>query len=393
MFGSGFRLGNVLGIEVRVDWSWLFIFLLVTLSLGGGVLPAWHHDWSPALIWAVATVASLLFFASILVHELAHSLVARSKGIAVRRITLFLFGGVSNIEREPPSPGSEFLITVVGPLSSLVIGIACALLANLSAGPLVHAATNPIQALSALAPFPTLLAWLAQINILVALFNLLPGFPLDGGRLLRAAIWAGTHDLVRATHWAAGVGRALAWAFIVAGVAMAMGIKVPLLGTGFVSGLWLAFIGWFLHNAAVSSYQRVAIEHLLEDVPVSALMRRDVRAVEPNVTVRALVDEWLLGTDDRAFPVEHGGDLVGVVAVEDVRGLPRDQWDTTTVAQIMTPFARLVTVASNTDAAEALRAFLRGNLQQLPVVEGGHLAGMLRRRDLYRWIELHPAVR
>ncbi len=385
---SGFRFGRLFGINLYVDWSWLLIFVLVTWNLAAGVFPSLHPGWSPVMNWGIALVAALLFFASVLAHELAHSVVAKARGLPVRRITLFMFGGVSNIEREPESPSTEFLVAIVGPLTSIGLGIAFLVLAG-GLSPGLAGSARQVQALlGRLGPVQTLLVWLGPVNIVLGLFNLIPGFPLDGGRLLRSLLWAITHNLRQATRWAARVGQAIAWLLIVAGIAMAFGLEVPLFGTGLGSGLWLAFIGWFLNSAAVSSYQMVVIEDLLEGVPVARLMRPDAPAVPPNVPISQLVDDYLMKTDESAFPVTEGQQLVGLVCLEDVRRVPRQAWDTTPVSSIMTPASQVETISPREEAAEAFSKLARRDFGQVPVVQDGRLVGMLRRRDITRWLHL-----
>jgi len=258
---TGLSLGRIFGIRVNIDWSWIFIFILVTWNLRV-VFGLSHPEWSGALSWGLGVAASLLFFASVLAHELAHSLVARARGIPVRSITLFLFGGVSSIERDPESPTSEFLIAVVGPATSIILGVLLLLLAGigLSFTAARTAITNPMQLVAQLGPVTTMLMWLGSINITLGIFNLIPGFPLDGGRVLRSILWGATNNLREATRWSSYVGRAIAWLFIVAGIAMIFGVSIPIFGTGFIGGLWLVFIGWFLNSAAIQSYQRVVIK-------------------------------------------------------------------------------------------------------------------------------------
>jgi len=385
---KGLHIGTLFGIDLEVDLSWFFIFILVASNLAGGVLPVWHPEWPVGLRWGVAFAAALLFFASVVVHELSHSLVARARNLPVRRITLFLFGGVSNLEREPASAGTEFLMAVVGPLTSIVLGGIFLLLGGLLAGGVLGAFSNPQGALSGLGPLPTLLFWLGPVNIFVGLFNLIPGFPLDGGRILRSVLWRSTGDLRKATRWASGVGQCVAWSLILAGAGMIFGMHVPLFGTGLGGGLWLVFIGWFLNNAAISSYRQTVMRQALESVPVFRLMRRHVPTVTPQLPVRRLIDEWILGTDERAFPVMSGNDLVGLVCLEDVRGLPREEWDRATVADIMTRAEHLATVEPDEDVSDALRKLTSNNVRQMPVVDHGHLVGLLRQRDVMKWIEL-----
>jgi Zn-dependent protease/predicted transcriptional regulator len=385
---SGFGVGKVFGIEIRVDWSWLLILLLVIWNLGT-TFGEMHRDWSMALVWGTAIVAALLFFGSVLAHELAHSLVARARGIPVRDITLFLFGGVSDIQREPASPGAEFLMAIVGPLTSIVLGGLLVLLAGAGVGPVQDAIADPAQAAARLSPLLTLTVWLGSVNVTVGLFNLTPGFPLDGGRVLRSILWAATGNLRRATRWAAGVGQAIAWIMIVGGIAMTFGARIPFFGTGLGGGLWLAFIGWFLNSASVQSYQQVVVHDVLGGVPVSRMMRKDPPTCQPTCTITRLVHEHILGTDDQGFPVLDGGRLVGIVTLEDVRRIAREAWDTTSVRDVMTPADRLVAVTPEEEASQALEKLTSADVRQLPVVCDGELVGLLRRRDVIKWLQLH----
>lgn len=389
---SGIHIGRIFGINIYIDWSWIFIFLLVTWNLGAGVFPDLHPQWGTALVWGTAIIASLLFFASVLAHELAHSIVAKSQGIPVSNITLFLFGGVSNIQREPTSPTAEFVMAIVGPLTSLVLGVIFLFLSGTMATGLSVLSGDPAGALAQLNPLSTLLLWLGPINILLAIFNLIPGFPLDGGRVLRSILWAITKNLQVATRWASWVGQVVAWLFIIAGISMIFGISIPFFGTGFISGLWLAFIGWFLNSAAVQSYRQLVIEDLLGGVSVTQLMRANTPTVTSSLPVSALVHDHIMGTDERAFAVVDNDRLVGLVCIEDVRKAQRAQWDTTTVNQIMTPLSQLVIATQSEDASKALNDLAGRDVNQLPVVEGGRLVGMLRRSDIIRWLQLHSEL-
>ena len=385
---SGFSIGRVFGINIRIDWSWLFIFFLVTWNLST-VFGQAHAGWGPTLVWGMAIVAAFLFFASVLAHELAHSLVARARGIPVRSITLFLFGGVSDIQREPDSPDVEFVMAIVGPLTSIVLGGLLAWLAGASAGPLQDTITNPTATVARLSPLATLLLWLGSINVILGVFNLTPGFPLDGGRVLRSILWAATGNLRRATRWASWTGQAIAWLMIIGGISMAFGAQIPFFGTGLTSGLWLAFIGWFLNSASVQSYQQVVVHDILEGVPVERMMRTDPPTCLPDCSVNRLVHEHIMRTDDQAFPVLDDGRLVGLVTLEDVRRVSRHAWDTTTVSEIMTPADQLTVVTPDKDAAEALNKLVQRDVRQLPVLRDRQLVGMLRRRDIIKWLQLH----
>ncbi len=385
---KGFRIGKVFGIAIHIDWSWVFIALLVTVNLSM-VFGNLHPSWGLVLRWGVALIAALLFFASVLAHEMAHSLMAKAQGMSVRRITLLLFGGVSNIERHPPSPRAEFLLSIVGPITSIVLGLIFTALGSLSAAPSIGTAIgNPSQVAAQLDPLATLLLWLGPANIFVGVFNLIPGFPLDGGRIVRSILWAVTENLRQATRWAAWLGQAIAWMMIGVGIAMIFGMRVPIFGTGFVNGLWLAFIGTFLNSAAVQSHRQVVVQDILEDVPVTRLMRPNPPTVTPGCSVNSLVQDHIMGTDDHAFPVMDNDSLVGVVTLEDVRQVSRSDWDTRTVREIMTPVDDLVLINSKADAAQALDKLRQRDVRQLPVLRDGNLTGLLRRRDIIRWLQL-----
>lgn len=388
---SGIRIGQIFGVNIRIDWSWVLIFLLITWNLGT-TFGELHPGWGVTLRWGMAVGAALLFFASVLAHELAHSLVAKARDVPVRGITLHLFGGVSNIEREPDSPSGEFVMAILGPITSLVIGGILVWIAGLGIGPLREAMADPAEALGQINPALTLFMWLGSVNITVGLFNLIPGFPLDGGRVLRSILWAVTDNLRQATRWASWVGQGIAWLMIFAGIAMTFGAQIPILGTGLGNGLWLAFIGWFLNNASAQSYQKIVVQDILEDIPVARMMRSDPPTLSSGISVSNMVHDHVMGTDEYCFPVLYDGHIVGIVTLEDVRAVSRDTWDATIVRQIMTPADQLVTVAPDEDAAEALNKLMRRDVRQLPVLRDGELAGVLRRRDIIRWLQLHSEL-
>lgn len=384
---SGFRLGKIFGISIDIDWSLLVIIFLITWSLSSA-FGQMHRDWSEGLIWSTALLGAVVFLASILAHELAHSLVARSQGIPVRSITLFIFGGVSNIQRDPPSPRAEFLITIVGPATSIILGVVFLVLSGVSGALGSLGLGNPSGPISSLDPLSTLLFWLGPVNIALGIFNMVPGFPLDGGRVLRSILWAASSSLRRSTQWASWVGQAVAWLMIFLGISMVFGVELPFFGSGFVNGLWLAFIGWFLHNASVQSYQQVVVHDLLEGVSVSRMMRLNPPTVPPECTVSDLVYGHVMDSDDHAFPVTSASRLVGLVTLDDVRKVGRDQWETTRVQQIMTPYDQLVTTGPSADASEALNLLNQRDIRQLPVMEQGQLVGLLRQRDVVKWLHL-----
>jgi Zn-dependent protease/CBS domain-containing protein len=389
---GGISLGRLFGVEIIADWSLLIIFGLIALNLGGGLIPAWHPTWNPGLVWAVALLAAMLFFVSIALHELAHALVARQHGIPVRRITLFVFGGMAHMEREPPSPRAELWMAAVGPLVSLVIGMAAILLGSaISSGAMVRYADDPEALMRSLDPAATLLLWLGPVNVLLGIFNLIPGFPLDGGRVLRAILWWATGSLDRSTRWASTVGRVFAWALMAAGVTMLLGYGVPFLGRGAMQGLWFLLIGWFLNNAARASYQQLLLQNAFEDLTVADVMRRHPQMVAPEIMVDELVRDYFMQSDQQAFPVVGiDGRLLGLVELGQVQAVPRAQWAQTKVREIMTPAEEVDAVAPEQDAIQALRCLAEH--EQIPVVVHGRVAGVLRRQDLMRWLALRTEM-
>lgn len=354
-------LGSIAGIRIEVNFSWLIIFALMTFSLATLWFPQTVSGQPVALYWITAVVAVLLLFASVLAHELAHSIVAKSRGMPVKSITLFIFGGVSNIEREPQSPGAEFQMAFVGPLTSLIIGgvsLGLALiLANITGVP-------PL--------LTSLVGYLGWINLALGVFNLIPGFPMDGGRVLRSMIWKATGSLQRATQWAANIGQGIAYLMMLVGV--------WLFFAGFpLDGLWVGFIGLFLLYAAQSEINQMRLESSVAGVKVGDVMTA-TPVVSPYLSAQQFVDEHLLRTGQRAMPVVddvEGGRLLGIVTLRDVRRLPREQWATTPIGQIMTPLAQLKTVDASQPLAEALPLITQAGVNQLPVVRDGRLVGIL----------------
>ena len=364
----GLKIGRIAGIEIIVDWTWLIIFLLITWSLAVGYYPALFPGFDTGIYWGLGVASSLLLFASVLTHELAHSLVARRQGLPVRNITLFVFGGVSQIEEEPRTARDEATLSVVGPLTSLVLGAAFL-------G--IYFALLP-----SVGPFTALVQYLGIINIALGVFNLIPGFPLDGGRLLRAIIWGITGNLRRSTRIAALVGQGFAFLLIFAGVAL-------LFGGAFLAGIWLAFIGWFLNNAASSSYRELVVRQSLEGVPVRRLMETDVDRISPNLTVQQAIDEHILSGRQHAYPVARDDELVGLICLHDIRNVPRDARPEETVGQAMTPYERLVTVTPEDDLRVAVDRLGRGGYEQLPVIDRPrHLVGLLRRQGVINYLQM-----
>jgi Zn-dependent protease/CBS domain-containing protein len=383
---NGFRLGKIFNINIDIDWSWLLIFGLVSWSLASSFGQI-HANWSPTMQWGMALLAAVLFFLSVLAHELAHSLVACAQGVPVRNIKLFMFGGVSNIQKEPESPMNEFIVAIVGPLTSFILGGLFLVLGTGGIALRNVTATNMSGLLSQLGPVNTIFLWLGSVNILVGLFNLIPGFPLDGGRVIRSIFWGLTDNLKKATRWASWLGQGVAWLLIFAGMSMLFGAQIPLLGGGFINGIWLIFIGWFLQNAAVQSYRRLVIQDILEDVPVKRLMNPNVPRVPANITVQDFVDNYLMQSDNRAFIVFDQEKMVGLITIEDVRKLSSEDRQTAFVRDVMTPSEKMIVVAPEEDVTDAFERLQMKDIRQLPVVAGNKIVGLLRRKDIIRWLQ------
>lgn len=384
---SGWRLFRAFGVELVADWSLIIIFGLVVMGLGAGLFPDWHPDWSAGLMWGLAAAGGVGLIASIALHELAHALVANRCGVNVRRITLFLFGGVTHMKGRPAKPTDELRIAAAGPFTSIVLGILMVVAGGLLVAPTTGTMTTAAFAAS-LGPATTLLLWLGTINILLALFNMLPGFPLDGGRVLRAVLWHFTHSLQRATLWASRVGKTIAWALMALGVLMAFGLYVPLLGVGPINGIWMLLIGWFLNNAARMSYSQLLIDQALAGVDVGELVQaRKEPVVEPTMTVAQIVDGIGMTTDTSMIPVVSDGHLRGVVVLERLETVPPAERGLVTADEVMIPLANLSTLHPEDGAMDALQSLAAHD--PMPVVDGDHLVGLLRTRDVSRWLAFH----
>ena len=356
-------IGRISGIEIGVHYTWLLIFALITFSLGVGYYPLIVPGLAPSTYWGLGAASALLLFLSVLIHELSHSILAQRRGLPVRGITLFIFGGVSSIEQEATSPRDEFWISFVGPLSSLILAGVFFGLSFLAAGGSVVSA---------------LLSYLATINLALAIFNLLPGFPLDGGRVLRAIIWAVTGDHRKATNWAAAVGHLLAFLLIAFGF-------IQILEGNWLGGIWTAFIGWFLNGAADSSRQAVSASETFQGVRVEALMDPDPPTVDAQATVQEVVDQHILGHGRRAILVEQDGRLAGIVSLTDVRELSQASWPDTTVGAIMTR-SPLIGVQADESARRAADLLAEHDVNQLVVFDDGEPVGMLSRGSLIRYL-------
>jgi Zn-dependent protease len=370
---NSLRLFTIRGIEVGIHYSWLIIFALLTWSLGGFAFRQVPGvQLTEIEYWVLGVVASLLLFVSVLIHELAHSFMAQARGLAAKSITLFIFGGVSNLGGEAKKPSTEFLVAIVGPLTSFALAVPAALIWSVTWG---------VEDRIALVA-----GYLAIINVILGLFNLIPGFPLDGGRVLRAILWTATGNVRRATEGAAAVGKVIAWGLFALGL-------VRILGAGDVfGGIWMAAIAWFLHNAASSSVQQVVFETRLRRVKARDITRLDDTGVWPGLSIAELIDDYLLPRNRRAMPVVDNGRLVGIVTVSDLRQVPVADRGRATVAQVMGGREGLITVEADTPVQRAVELLTEHDFEQLPVMEDGRLVGMLTRADVMRQLQLREAL-
>lgn len=390
----GLRLGRIGDIEIVADWSLMIIFSLITFSLALGMFPAWHPDWTPQVSWLTALAAAILFFTSVTLHELSHAFVGRRGGVHIRRITLFAFGGMAHLESEPPSWKVELRMAIVGPVTSLLLGLLCLAVAAAMIGNVTLDESQAEAFLARLSPVESMLVWLGWINVVLAVFNLIPGFPLDGGRVLRSIAWGVTGSFERATRLASLMGQAFAWLLMTTGFAMALGLRVPLFGTGLVGGLWLVLIGWFLNNAAIGSYRRLLIKDALEDVPVAELMQTHIVRVAPAITVRELLEEHVMSSGQRAFPVENArGDFLGLVSLRGIGKLERDRWDSATLEEIMTSAADVPKLSAQQSAGDVIESLLRPDVDPLAVLDGHRLLGLLGPEELAKWLSLQAIRR
>jgi Zn-dependent protease len=362
------KIGRVFGIQLGLHFSWLLIALLVTLSLAGH-FSAVNPNWRTGVTWMTALVTGILFFISIIIHELAHALVARMRGVPVSSITLFALGGVALIEREADDATTEFLVAIAGPLMSIFISIVCLL----SAAALGWSPETEFMRQNA--PAVAALVWLGYTNIALAVFNMIPGFPLDGGRVLRAVIWWITGDMSRSTRIAARIGQLVAVIFIVWGVFQFLN------GAG-SGGLWLALIGWFLLTAASGSYAQVAITQTLRGLRTEDVMRRDCETVDGRMNLHEFIEENLMKMGKRCYFVLIDNRFVGLITLHEVKQIPRLEWTVKTVGDAMLRVDDLETVAPQTPVSEALDKMVRADVNQLPVVSNNRLAGVISRNNI-----------
>lgn len=358
------RLGKLAGIPVYLDYSWFIIFALLTWTLATTYFPAEFKGWPVLEYWVIGAVTAISLFVSVLLHELGHSVVARRYKIPVSKITLLIFGGVAQIESEPPYALAEFWIAIAGPAVSFALAGLFTLLA---------------PTLSGISPVLAIAKYLAYINGTLGLFNLIPGFPLDGGRVFRAIVWGVTRNFRRATQVAANVGRLVAFLMILFGV-------WQIIAGNFGGGIWIAFIGWFLESAANAQLQQQRIQDLLAGHTVSQAMTRDFIVLSPDTTLKQLMERYVLGEGQRYFIIKDGDESKGLLTLHQIKQVPREHWATTLVSQDMTPLDQLHTTTPEKPLAAVIKLMESNGFNQIPVVEGSNLLGILSRESLINFM-------
>lgn len=368
---TSWRIGSLFGIDIRIDSSWIIIFTFVTWALSSFYFPNRFAGWPQWQYWVIGVVTSLLFFASVLGHELTHSLVAMRQGEEVRSITLFILGGVAELKGEPGSPSKEFSMAFVGPLSSMIIALFFWTISLL-----VRDFSQPLWALT---------RYLGLINLIIGIFNLIPGFPMDGGRVLRAIIWRITGNLRRATRIASVTGQGIAFLFIIFGIFL-------IFSRAFVNGLWMVFIGWFIHSAATRGYKQVVMRDMLKDIMAKDLMNREFETVSRDLSLQELVEEHILKRRQRAFLVFERGQLDGIICLDDVKAVPKENWANTRVGDIMTPKEKLEIASPEDDGSSVLAKLVGKKVNQVPVVKGEKVEGILCRSDVLQFLQLRAEL-
>ncbi len=377
-------IASIFGIEIRLHISVSLIFVLIVFGVGNGVLLEWHPDWSSAQRWGTAIVTGLLFFASLLAHELSHAIVAKMNGIDVPRITLFLFGGVAEMENEAPTPGIEFRVAAAGPIMSFVLSFVFFVIFHSMASADFNslALEDQIAAMGSLSTIATASYWLASVNFVLAVFNLVPGFPLDGGRLFRAFLWWRSGDLLKATRRAADSGKMFGWVLI--------GLGLYLFARGdAVGGMWLAFIGWFISRLAGASVSQLLMDRALKGLSIRELMRTRFETVDSELPVDNFVNDYLLRGSQTIWPVRRGSDDVGLLGLADIAVLEEPIRHSKKVGEVMRPLESALQLNSQLSGRDALKKLSEHPEIPLPVVQGNQVVGLVHQGDILRWMSLH----
>lgn len=367
MFGRSVTLFKMFGFAVRVDASWLIIAVVITWSLAAGLFPQYYPGLSHAEYWLMGVSGAVLLFISIIVHELAHSLVARKNGLPMKGITLFIFGGVAEMDQEPPSAKAEFQMAIAGPVTSVIIGVIFYAAAAAVRG------SWPVVAVG-------VFSYLAWINWILAVFNMVPAFPLDGGRVLRSALWHWKGNIWQATRIASTIGSGFGM------LLMAFGVYRLLTGD-FIGAVWWFLIGMFLRGAAQGSYQQLMVQRMLQGQPVRRFMNTNPVTVSPAISLEDLVENYIYKYHYKMFPVvDNYRDLLGCITTKEVKDIPRSEWGQYSVQAVMKPFCPEDTVTPDTDSVKALAMMRKSQNSRLMVVEDGHLVAVLTLKDLLNFL-------
>lgn len=374
MIPQSIRLGKIMGIEIGVNYSWFIVFGLVTILLAIAYFPSEYPELTQLIYLTLGFITSLLFFSSVLLHELSHSLVARAQGIPIKSITLFVFGGVAQMTKEPERPADEFQMAIAGPLTSFVLAAIF--------GAIWFA--SEILDLGVLVTAPA--RYLSLINLLLGFFNLVPGFPLDGGRVLRSLLWSVVKDLRRATRIASWMGQLFAFLLIFGGFYLLLFTRVLL------NGIWFIFLGWFLHQAAVSSYEQVVVRGTLRGVRVADIMTEEVKTVDGSISLTELVNDYFMRYKHGRFPVLDDSKLMGIITLNEVRDVPREKWSGTLVKEITSPLSAKHAISPHATAEKAMTQMAEEGIGHLLVLDKGELVGIVTKSDLIGVIQMRRGL-
>ncbi len=370
MFGKRFNILSIAGIKIGIDVSWFFIAFILAWSLAAGFFPFYYKGLSVGTYWLMGILGMVGLFICVILHELSHALVARSYGLPISQITLFIFGGVAEIQKEPTSPKVEFWMAIAGPICSFILAFIAYLIAKLGFSEGWSVVFNGI------------FSYLAWVNLILAIFNLLPAFPLDGGRVLRAILWGWKRDLSWATNVASSIGSGFGLALIF------LGIWILFLLKNFLSGFWLIILGWFLYRAATSMRSQYYLGRELEGVPVAKFMKKEVATVPPETTIQDFIDHQVYQTHHHLYPVTRQDELLGYISLQEIKKVPKSDWGKQTVESVMVPRPQVITATPTTHALDALNLIQQSHFTTLLIVEGNKLVGILTAQDLFKIISL-----
>jgi len=363
LFQGAWKIGKIMGIPIRVHFSWLIVFGLITWSLSTYYFPKAAPDLPTVSYWIKGALAALLLFASVAFHELAHSFVAQRYKIFIESITLFIFGGVAQMKGEPPHPKAEFMIAIAGPLSSFFLSVLFFFLSGNT--------TGGIKAL---------FSYLTQINLIIGVFNLIPGFPMDGGRVLRSIIWEKKKNFYYATQKASSIGQRIALFFIIFGIFSIF--------AGMRGGLWLMLIGWFLYTAAQASYQQSTLQESLSEIKVRDIMVKDIVTLSSFITVDEAVNNYFLRYGYGGFPIIDDGKFLGIVTLKEVKNIRIENWGREKVADILVPHEKRWEVSPEDDAMKALELMIKEDKGRLVIIENNKLSGLITRNGIARYVQI-----